>query len=357
MKDYLKFNDHINLYPIVIISGKIKSAQSHTITDDEIAEELGISKPSKKNLIKPSKPLHFTYSSNNRTVLKIKDGGLPIIVLFFSVLGSIIYGDSFLDGLEIFGGAIFIGSIFLLLFSYHWLKFSKDYSSTKIQFSEEKIKRLEKEYQAKLEKYYSEKENIEEEYKLELDKFKSKIEAKRDEIAKIKYLRSLEPETYASRGELSPRRGFAELKFLEELNTQMKELIFVDMVPKFNSYGSSNTYNPDFTLICPNTKLHIDIEIDEPYTLVKKTPIHYIGCRDDERNNVFLELNWCVLRFTEKQVIENTLECIKTIKSVYDNIINMSIGYDNFLESVPKWSYEESLIMQKNRYREKYLNN
>ena len=86
MKDYLEFNDHTNLYPIVIIPEKIKSAQFKPITDDQIAEELGILKPSKKNLIKPSKPLYFTYSSNNRTVLKIKDGGLPIIVLFFSVL-------------------------------------------------------------------------------------------------------------------------------------------------------------------------------------------------------------------------------------------------------------------------------
>lgn len=357
MKNYLEFNEHINLYPIVIISEKIKSAQFKPITDDQIAEELGISKPIIKNLIKPSKPLHFTYSFRKGTSLKIKDGCLPFMVLFWSVFLSVVYGDSFLDGLEVFGISIIIGLIFLLLFSYQWLKFSKDYSSTKIQFSEEEIKRQEKEYQTKLEKYYSEKEKIEAEYKLELYKYKSKIETKRDEITKSIYLKNLEPEIYASRGKLSPRRGIAELKFLEELNNEMKKLIFVDMVPRLNSYGTSNTYNPDFTLICPITNLHIDIEIDEPYSLINKTPIHYEGCGDDERNNFFLELNWCVLRFTEKQIIESTLDCIKTIKSVYENIVNMSIGYDNFLESETKWSYEESLIMQKNGYREKYLNN
>jgi hypothetical protein len=128
------------------------------------------------------------------------------------------------------------------------------------------------------------------------------------------------------------------------------------MVPQINSYSTSNTYNPDFTLICPKTNLHIDIEIDEPYSFINKTPVHFFGCNDDERNDFFLKINWCIIRFTEKQVVENTLECIETIKSVYENIINMSIGYNNYLKSEPRWTYEESLIMQKKLYRESYLN-
>lgn len=33
-------------------------------------------------------------------------------------------------------------------------------------------------------------------------------------------------------------------------------------------------YTPDFVFIDPDTKLHIDIEIDEPYTFNGKKPIH-----------------------------------------------------------------------------------
>ena len=45
-------------------------------------------------------------------------------------------------------------------------------------------------------------------------------------------------------------------------------------------------YYPDFTFICDETRLHIDIEIDEPYSLPDKKPIHYVGI-DEWQNESF----------------------------------------------------------------------
>lgn len=361
MNNYIEFNEHTTQYPVVIISDKIKKAQFATITDDIIAEELRISKPVKKSIIKPTEPSRFKYKFITTPNLKLTNGCLPLFIFLLAITLGWQIGDSFIEAFKITFIFFGLGLIYILLMSLFSdekiIQLTKKSKSIKIPYSEEKIKRLEEEYTQKMEKYYIEKRKIENKFKSELETYKSKIKANRERVINDIYLRNLEPETCASRGELSPRRGTAELKFLEKLNSHLKEFIFVDMVPQLNSYSTSNTYNPDITLICPKTNLHIDIEIDEPYTLVDKKPIHYIDCGDDERNEFFLGLNWCIIRFTEKQVVENTLECIKTIKSVYDNIINMSIGYDNFLESIPRWTYEESLIMSKNQYREKYLNN
>jgi len=359
MKDYIEFNKHTNQYPIVLISKKIKDLQFVKVSDELVGVELKISKPEKKKLFKPIEPSSYKVEYINKPNLVIKDGcGLLLIIIIGIILGWNL-GNTFLSKITFF---LFILG-FLLLYRFILSLFSNDFDIKitnkleliKIPLSEEIVKKQREEYEKNLEKYYSDFEKTEKDFKIELEKYNSIIELNRKKITKDIYLRSLKPNIKATRGELSPKRGRAELEFLVKLNNHLKEYIFVDMVPQLNSNRNSRTYNPDFTLICPKTGLHIDIEIDEPYSFQNKTPIHYIGCGDNERDNFFLELNWCVIRFTEKQIIENTSECIKTIQSVYDNLINMSSGYDNFLKSEPKWSYEEALIMQNKSYREKYL--
>jgi hypothetical protein len=129
------------------------------------------------------------------------------------------------------------------------------------------------------------------------------------------------------------------------------------MVPKASWSSNQETYNPDFTFICKETGLHIDIEIDEPYALKDKTAIHYIGGSDDERNQFFLDNNWCIIRFTEKQVIQQTEECINTIKSIHECLLNQKEYYYSELIPEPRWTYEEAFIMQGKGYREGYLRN
>lgn len=118
---------------------------------------------------------------------------------------------------------------------------------------------------------------------------------------------------------------------------------------------SHDSYYPDFTFICRNTELHIDIEIDEPYSINDKTPIHYIDSTDDERNNWFLNENWCIIRFSEKQIILEPDKCINLIESVVSNILNRNLKFEYDLIKDKKWSYEESLVMALKNSRHDYL--
>jgi hypothetical protein len=108
-------------------------------------------------------------------------------------------------------------------------------------------------------------------------------------------------------------------------------------------------------LICKETNFHIDIEIDEPSSVDNGKPIHHDRTNDEESDLFFEEINWGIIRFTERQIIENSEECISLIQNVL-NAINIKHNY--FEHNVPlekKWSYEEALIMSNNGFRSTYL--
>ena len=235
------------------------------------------------------------------------------------------------------------------------IKFEDDIKYIKVDRDPEELKKLEHTYEKELREYNLEYEKCNEEYQLELANYESNILNNKNSIRKKLYYQKLKPLVRATRGKPSPKRGLAELKFLEKINSELNGLIFIDMVPQFEWNNSKEAYNPDFTLICEKTGLHIDIEIDEPYTLKDKTPIHFIGGKDDRRNQFFLENNWCIVRFTERQTIQETSECIKTIKMVYENLLEMKTYYSTGLRIESRWTYEESFIMQNKKYRDKYL--
>jgi len=246
---------------------------------------------------------------------------------------------------------------FMLLFDGKFMvNFKKRTNSIKVELSTQEFNRLEIKYNEKLKEFNKNNEAIKNKHQSELDIYKSKIESNKDSVKKKLYIKELKPLIDSSRGSLSLRRGAAELKFLEQLDAELKGLIFVDMVPRLDWHTGKNIYNPDFTLKCDKTNLHIDIEIDEPYSMIEKNPIHYLGGSDESRNQFFLDNNWVIIRFTEKQIIQNTFECIKTIKSIYNSIIEMQPNYTTSLNFEARWTYEESLILQKNRFRENYLN-
>lgn len=223
------------------------------------------------------------------------------------------------------------------------------------EINEEVFRKLEIEYQQNLFKHHTNFDILESEFIEQINIYNEKIISNKQRIKMHIYQKFLNANLPASRGSISLRRGYTELLFLKYIGEELKGLIFADMVPRIDFYEERNTYNPDFTLICNKTNLHIDIEIDEPYSMFEKQPIHYIGCSDDQRNNFFIENNWCIIRFSERQIIVNPLECLETIKSVYNSIIDMNEYYSTHLKLEPRWTYEESLIMQKNKYRENYL--
>ena len=98
---------------------------------------------------------------------------------------------------------------------------------------------------------------------------------------------------------------------------------YVDLFKEFNDKilhnksvfvsNHNSSYTPDF--IYRNEEIFIDIEIDEPYTLEERKPIHY-EFNDDNRDNFFLDINWAIVRFSERQIVNEPHNCIETIKSV-----------------------------------------
>jgi hypothetical protein len=119
-------------------------------------------------------------------------------------------------------------------------------------------------------------------------------------------------------------------------------------------------YTPDFSYIDPFSQLHIDIEIDEPYTYYDGKPTHYLySDSDNRRNNYFLARGWVVIRFAEEQIVRYPDECCKFIAEVIH-----TLGDDSFVakfsgvrdvRQIGQWTEMEAIQMAKEKSREKYL--
>lgn len=143
-----------------------------------------------------------------------------------------------------------------------------------------------------------------------------------------------------------------------------------------NKFGDENIltgkkvapYFPDIILKYKSNlgELYFDIEIDEPYDFFTREPIHFNFDKnesnytnfDEERDNFFSRNNWIVIRFSEKQVIDQTENCINFILEMISEINNLEFRFPRKLVMYNDngWTYEEAKKMETEKYREKYLN-
>ncbi|MDX2239746.1 MAG: DUF559 domain-containing protein [Leptolyngbyaceae cyanobacterium bins.302] len=125
--------------------------------------------------------------------------------------------------------------------------------------------------------------------------------------------------------------------------------------------GYDQPYVPDFAYIDSILNLHIDIEVDEPYSHDTRQPLHYLGSTKDElRNQFFLEAGWVVIRFSERQVVKLPMSCCKTIASTIasitqDNAIMVPFRQVPTLKPELRWSLAEAQQMAEIAQREQYL--
>ncbi len=122
--------------------------------------------------------------------------------------------------------------------------------------------------------------------------------------------------------------------------------------------GFDHPYSPDIAYIDDTTNLHIDIEVDEPYTYTTREPHHCIGS-DDKRNRFFLDRYWLVIRFSEEQVVCHTQSCCKVVaqtiaKVTGDDKILYGFRSVRDLPKMPGWTYDQALEMEKRNIRQKY---
>lgn len=221
----------------------------------------------------------------------------------------------------------------------------------------EKIKKDTHEYDKELKEFKQQIEKIRDKCKIEFIEEKSIVtkiaEENRIHIEPKILLDKLKPNVLTIKKTNNDFRGKSELFFLTKLYNNFNSQVQVDVVPNFGK----NPFQPDFVLICNKTGFHIDIEIDEPYSVDNGKPIHHDRSNDEDRNTFFLEMNWAVIRFSEKQIIENSEECICFIKSVLYSISNKKNSFEHNLPLEKKWTYEEALIMSNSNYRNTYLPN
>jgi very-short-patch-repair endonuclease len=120
-------------------------------------------------------------------------------------------------------------------------------------------------------------------------------------------------------------------------------------------------FKPDYIFCDAGRKIYIDIEIDEPYVLIKNIPIHYKGY-DDKRNSYFLSKGWDVIRFTEEQVANYPNACCKFISTHIYHRCGEHIWIDGFamtpdLEEVEHHSEEDSIQLAAKGFRWGYSKN
>ena len=155
------------------------------------------------------------------------------------------------------------------------------------------------------------------------------------------------------------KRGRSEANFGDYLKRYFPGKIHSGLTLKI--WNFDHPYTADFTYVDSSLKLHIDVEVDEPYAYNTKEPTHYLGARkDDNRNDFFLGKGWLVIRFSEEQASCYPQSCCKTITSASaqvlgdDSVLNQFATVPN-LQLMRQWTQSEAEDMDANNYRDKYL--
>ena len=342
------FNKDFDYYPIVLIPDGINDGIYEDINDRFIEKYTSLKKPLLDEsylLREPSK----TKLVNKKRIDLEAICSLYFLFPFFFIIIMILFGVYIIfssEGLPRIGG---IGPLFVSLWGFrHMDSIIEEVSIEKIK----PAKKLEKEWKhynaIKLE--YREKHNKQNElYKKKLERYKITL-VENKEYAIEQYLCKIHSSAIGfNENTENLKRGRLEVKFLEYLLKEFGDQIKVDRFIKI----IGNTYQPDFIFKSELTDLCIDIEIDEPYAFSNKEPIHY-GSIDEERNLAFLKNNWCVVRFSEKQIAQYPDECVIFLRELIDVISLKKHGFQEYIYFDEKWSYEKALVMADNNYRKNY---
>jgi hypothetical protein len=219
--------------------------------------------------------------------------------------------------------------------------------------SSEQIAEEEKIHNVKLQEWENRVEDIQKENLLIQRRFDLSLPDLLVERKKLKYQEIATPYIRSVASTAEVRRGSSESFFEEKLREKYGDSIMV------NQLTTDGVFFPDYVYVSPKSGFHIDIEIDEPYTLAEGIPIHFAGC-DDQRDFHFVSNNWIVIRFTEEQVVKRWKMCLYVLDQVieildYRGTSGMgTVVYHSSL-ATKKWTQEKSLKLARKKFREQYL--
>jgi hypothetical protein len=179
-----------------------------------------------------------------------------------------------------------------------------------------------------------------------------KIKSKKGISGIIKYYYRKKAFIFVDSYHESTTIGASENLFYQYLHSKFSAKISRDVcVEVYNSYKK---YYPDFAYYDKGTGIRIDIEIDEPYILSSKKPIH-VKKKDRRRDADFKKAGWSVVRFTESQVLTDPKGCVKVIESVVDFLAFKRDDYIIDINLEKRWSHKESKQMARILFREDLL--
>ena len=147
---------------------------------------------------------------------------------------------------------------------------------------------------------------------------------------------------------------FDALSRLIKVDENIQLLQNITLPIKNRNYG----YKPDIVVYWPKYTLCLDIEIDEPYDLVSRKPLHYLKCSDHLRNLYFVKNGWMVLHVAEEQVVKSPYDVVRYIIESLAVILNdysFIEKCENKLNGIERWDYSTAQKMAEENYRENYL--
>lgn len=157
------------------------------------------------------------------------------------------------------------------------------------------------------------------------------------------------------------KRGFKEEIFQKSLEKYFGTEFTILGNARINTGKQTRPYEPDIAMIdSTNSNLRIDIEIDEPYAGITRQPTHCEN-EDNIRDLYFTDRGWLVIRFSEYQVHNQELECVRLIADVI-KLVNPKYSIPESLKNILKikdekfWDILQAQKWEKINYREQYLN-
>ncbi|AUB44220.1 ATP-dependent exoDNAse (plasmid) [Nostoc flagelliforme CCNUN1] len=167
---------------------------------------------------------------------------------------------------------------------------------------------------------------------------------------------NFQPLVLPSESSENTRLGASELDFGQILQHHFGSC--ASSQQQFLPLGHDRPYSADFVVVEPSTNLHIDLEIDEPFSFSGEQ-IHCVGM-DDYRNKCFLDANWLVLRFAEEQIKSQPLRCLRVLANViakYTLNTSWKSSFQNVQQLTPlfQWTQRKSQKLSHQNYRKQYL--
>ncbi len=124
-------------------------------------------------------------------------------------------------------------------------------------------------------------------------------------------------------------------------------------------------YHPDFVFFDPPTRLRIDIELDEPYGLRDRLPIHVVEATekgevrvDERRDTAFITGKWVVVRFAESQVVLDPEGCCRVLADIIMRVTGETFSDLTDAEPVtptPRWTRAQANTWAEENYRYAFI--